>query len=363
MRLALKELLYNWKKYLLIELITILLMFMVLFLSGMANGLGRAVSAAIEEIDATYFLISDSSEDLITVSNLDVEVLETLKEQTTSELATLNIQRMFIEAKDEDDKENITYFAIDKESFLDPEVFEGVNLTNSDVSNPIVLDDDFQAHGIVLGDVIVDSATDMEFTVVGFAKDQMYGHTSVGFITTESFTELRTILNPMYQQTYNTIVIKSDDISSIDIDDAQLDDKDTIIKNLPSYQAEQTTITMIVWVLVVVSAMIIGIFNYILTLQKEKQFGVMKAIGFSMAKITNIIVCQVGLSACFGVAVAIALTYGMSAGLPQTMPYYLANMSIVLDSAVFVLISVISSLLSVIKVSAIDPIKSIGGAE
>jgi len=55
MKLALKELWYNKRKYLLIELVIILLMFMVLFLSGMTNGLGRAVSAGIEQMDANYF--------------------------------------------------------------------------------------------------------------------------------------------------------------------------------------------------------------------------------------------------------------------------------------------------------------------
>lgn len=45
MRLAWKELKYNWKRYLLIEIIVVLMMFMVLFLSGLVQGLGRAVSS------------------------------------------------------------------------------------------------------------------------------------------------------------------------------------------------------------------------------------------------------------------------------------------------------------------------------
>ena len=75
MKLAWKELVYSKKKYLLIEVIIILLMFMVLFLSGLANGLGRAVCAAIDNIPADYFLVSDTAENLITVSSLEISVL------------------------------------------------------------------------------------------------------------------------------------------------------------------------------------------------------------------------------------------------------------------------------------------------
>ena len=52
MKHAWKELMYGKKKYILIEILLILLMFMVLFLSGLAEGLGRAVTAGIETMDA-----------------------------------------------------------------------------------------------------------------------------------------------------------------------------------------------------------------------------------------------------------------------------------------------------------------------
>ena len=54
-KLARKELIHNWKKYLLVEIVIVLMMFMVLFLSGLVNGLGRAVSSGIDNIDARAF--------------------------------------------------------------------------------------------------------------------------------------------------------------------------------------------------------------------------------------------------------------------------------------------------------------------
>lgn len=43
-----KELIFYKKKYFLIELLIIVMMFMVVFLLGLVNGLGRVVSVVIE---------------------------------------------------------------------------------------------------------------------------------------------------------------------------------------------------------------------------------------------------------------------------------------------------------------------------
>lgn len=363
MKLAWKELVYGKKKYVLIEILIVLLMFMVLFLSGLAEGLGRAVISGIDNMDADYFLLSDSAESLITISNLDTDVYEQLAEQTNAELAVLDIQRLYLSKQNDDEKLNITYFAIEAGSFLEPAVYEGVQLGDSDAENPILLDDDFALEGITLGDIVVDSSTGLEFTVAGFVDDQMYGHTSIGFITTDTYTELRTLLNPMYKKSYHAIALRGGNTEKIDIDKTELVAKADVIENVPSYTAEHITITMIKWVLVAVSAAIIGVFYYILTLQKRKQFGVMKAIGVGMGKLAGIVASQVCIIAVFGAVIADILTFAMAAALPEKMPFYLNITDAVLVTLAFIAISVISSLISILNISHVDPMKVIGGAD
>ena len=363
MKLAWKEFIYGKKKYILIEILIILLMFKVLFLSGLAKGVGRAVFSGIDNMDAEYFLLSDSAEDLITVSSLDTNVYEQLTAQTEAELAVLDIQRMYLSKQDDAEKLNITYFAVEEGSFLEPAVIEGVQLSDSDAKNPILLDDDFALEGIEVGDIVMDSSTELEFTVIGFVKDQMYGHTSIGFITTDTYTELRTLLNPMYEKEYHAIALKGGDVENISLEGTELVAKADIIENIPSYTAEHMTITMIVWVLVVVSATIIGVFYYILTLQKRKQFGIMKAIGTGMGRLSGIVASQVCLIAVFGAAIANLLTFAMAAALPETMPFYLEGGNACLVTVAFILISVVSSLISIWNISHVDPMKVIGGVD
>lgn len=148
----------------------------------------------------------------------------------------------------------------------------------------------------------------------------MYGHTSVAFISTDSYTSIRTSLNPLYTVSYHALVANDDAVLTLDLDGMNIDDKQTIIENIPSYSAEHMTITMVVWLLVLISSVIIGVFYYILTIQKEKQFAVMKSLGVTMGQITCMIVNQVCLVACFGAIIANLLNLGMSCMLPQTRP-------------------------------------------
>lgn len=171
MKLAWKELKYNWKKYTLVGIIVVLMMFMVLFLSGLVNGLGRAVSSGVENMRADYFVLSDDAEKLLTVSNLTKKEYRTLEQSYHDDVTPVDIQRMYIQKNSDSDKIDITYFGIDPDGFLNPEVSEGKKLGSD--SATVVLDDDYQSKGIKVGDKIQDSASGKKLKVVGFTKDAM----------------------------------------------------------------------------------------------------------------------------------------------------------------------------------------------
>ena len=362
MKYALKEIAFEKKKYILIELLLILLMFMVLFLSGLASGLGRDVSSAIDTMDADSFIVDESAEKLMTVSAVKTTVLDKLREDGVK-AAPLNIHKANISRLSDDEKFGVNYFAIEPGSFVEPEVIEGKSLSDSDAQNPILLDDNFREDGISIGDRIVDRSADFEFTVVGFVKDRMYCHTGVGYIATESYTELCRSLNPAYEAEYNAVAVKGGGKTDPGEDGLEVVSKEDIISKIPAYSAEQLTINMILWVLVIVSAVIIGIFNYIITLHKRRQFGVMKAIGLSSAELAGMIISEVCIVSVFAAGISLALTFGMAAGMPEKMPFYLEVSKALIVTAAFVVISIMSSLISVVNISHIDPIIAIGGGD
>ncbi len=360
MKLAWKELTHSWKKYTLITLIVVLMMFMVLFLSGLVDGLGSAVSSGIEKMPAEAFVLKEDAEGLITVSNITDEQQEAVVSQTQGDIATIDIMRMYLSKLDSDEKIDVTYFAIDPAGMLAPDIIEGQSLSDSSAEYQIVLDDNFMYDGIEVGDTIRDASTDLEFTVVGFTKDMMYGHIPVAYVSVDTYRTLMTELNPTYQPAFHAVALESAD-EDIDVNGLTVLSKNNVINELPGYASEQMTIKMVDWMLVIITAVILAIFFFVINLQKEKEFGVLKAIGVSMGRLSRFVIAEVGIIACVGALIAALLVFGMAQGLPGTMPFYLKAGNVAVILAAFVLISLAGSLLSIIKVSRIDPAEIIGG--
>lgn len=360
MKLGQKELIYGKKKFILIESILILMTFMVLFLSGLANGLSQAVSSAIEKQSTKEYLLSSDAQDLITLSAIDDSKTKEILNQNNKNAATLNIYRGHLQQKSSSTKLDVTYFAIDTDSFLNPNILTGKKLSSA--QNAIVLDDAYMDDGIKIGDTITDSDSGLTFQVTGFTKDAMYGHTSAAYISTENYTKMLQVKNPQYTPT--TQVIAFDKTPVLSFDSAYtLVNKTEIINHIPGYEAEQSTIQMILWVLLFMSTAILGVFFYILTIQKERQYGVLKAVGMHMKEVTALIASQVFILAFIGMLIGNILTYLMSIALPKSMPFYLQTSSILLISAVFLVVSVLGSLISTLRIAKVDPIITIGGNE
>lgn len=357
MILAWKELKYNWKKYLLIEIIVVLMMFMVLFLSGLVQGLGRAVSSGVENMNAEHFVLSDDAEKLITVSNLTTQQSQKVKDTYGKKATSIDIARMYLQKENDDEKIDVTYFAIDPSSYLNVDVYKGNKLSHK--TNTIVLDDDYESKGIKLNDTVKDANSGIAFKVVGFTKDAMYGHVSVAYISTNTYRAIMKEANPMFNNTVHAYAIKGS--AKQTIKGTKTYTKQEIIKSLPGYQAEQMTITMVQWLLVVITAFIIGIFFFIINLQKEKEFGVLKAIGTRMSRLVRFILSQVCIISVGGALIAGILVLLMSQALPAAMPFFLVPSQVLLVLAAFILISILGSLATVVRVAKIDPAKIIGG--
>ncbi|WP_318283058.1 ABC transporter permease [Paenibacillus silvae] len=81
------------------------------------------------------------------------------------------------------------------------------------------------------------------------------------------------------------------------------------VQGMPGYKEENGTILMMLAFLLAISAFVLGVFFYVITMQKTNQFGIMKAIGASNRFLSKAIVSQVFTLSLTSIVVGILLTY------------------------------------------------------
>ena len=116
-----------------------------------------------------------------------------------------------------------------------------------------------------------------------------------------------------------------------------------------------------VYFLFVVVAAIVGIFLYVMTLQKTALFGVLKAQGVSTGYLVRSIVGQSLIVSIAGVLIAFVLSYLTSLVLPAAMPFTVNLLQWCLYGMVLIFVSIIGGLFSIRTVTKVDPITAIGG--
>ena len=363
MKIAWNEIKYQPKKFVLIEFLIATLMFMVVFLSGITNGLAASVSAQIANYGPLTYVLSTDSDGVIPYSSVTSDDIEALETAGMRNYASLVIQRATITQGDDSNTLDITYFATDHNdgNVLQPTLIDSDLAISELGDNDVILDSAFENEGIHVGDRVIDKISEQELTVVAFASRANYGYSDIGFVSSQTYAGMRTKTDPNYRWQAQTVVT-SDEIAE-DAIPAHLmtADRQQVIDKIPGYKAQNLTLKMITWVLLVASSAILGVFFYILTLQKLRQFGVMKAVGMPMRTITYIQISQLTIISIIGVAIGLGLAAAMAPFLPSTVPSIMTladNVTVVIS---FVVTSILCGALSLLKIKKVDPIEVIGG--
>ncbi|EOD3946020.1 ABC transporter permease [Staphylococcus aureus] len=349
MFLAWNEIRRNKLKFGLIIGVLTMISYLLFLLSGLANGLINMNKEGIDKWQADAIVLNKDANQTVQQSVFNKKDIEnkykkqaTLKQ--TGEIVSNGHQ-----------KDNVLVFGVEKSSFLVPSLIEGHKATKD---NEVLADETLKNKGFKIGDTLSLSQSDEKLHIVGFTESAKYNASPVIFTNDATIAKI----NPrLTRDKINAVVVRdtnwkdkklNQELEAVSIND--------FIENLPGYKPQNLTLNFMISFLFVISATVIGIFLYVMTLQKTSLFGILKAQGFTNGYLANVVISQTLILALFGTAFGLLLTGVTGAFLPDAVPVKFDVLTLLVFAIVLMIVSVLGSLFSILTIRKIDPLKAIG---
>lgn len=355
MFLAINEIRYSKLRYALVIGVMFLIAYLV-FLTGLAYGLAQDNRTAIDNWQADDILLADEANNNLNMSMIPLTKFEEVKAE---EKAYLTQTAGVIQKEKGKEKIDVTFFGINQDQFLAPKISDGRMFHSDDET---VADSSVkEQYELSLGDTVQLAGSDKKLKIVGFTKNAKFSVAPVLYTTVGAYQEIRfeTQGSQTSEKTRVNAIVTRGNVSKIPDDLKKISIK-TFINDLPGYSAQVLTFGFMIGFLIVIAAIVIGIFIYVLTMQKADVFGVMKAQGISSRYIANSVIVQTFLLAIIGVATGLVGTLGTSLLLPEAVPFQVNLLFFLSISILMIVIAVLGALFSVRTIVKIDPLKAIG---
>lgn len=342
MNMAWKEIRRNKMKFLIVGSIIFLISLLTFIISGLANGLSQDNSALIKNMPKGFFYMNAEANEAYNFSKIDPNVQQDVLEKHTDAVA-MSIQMGFV--NDIEDKQHSVAFVTTTQSHIFPNVKEG----------EVVINASLQEDDIQLGHVLTNEQFDGQLEVSDFTEQQKFSHAPVAFIHENDYKN-------MYRtKTLQLIFIPGKE--AIEIDGLASFSNTQFLNTIPSYNAEQMTLNMIIWFLVAISGLLFAIFFYMMNVQKVGLYGILKAIGVKTGALFRLMWAQMIFITVIALILSIACSQLFSAIAPEGMPFHLTLDTTLILSILFMIIGFIGATLSGIQIKKVEPLQAIRQGE
>lgn len=358
MFLALREMSYSKLRYSLIIGMLFLIAYVVFILSGLASGLNWEFKQAIVDWDASSVILSKDANETFAASQLTIGDFAAVK---ADEKAAIGLYSGAVSGGGE--KVNVSVFGTEEKAFLLPKVSKGTLFSKDD---EIIISQNLAEKGYQIGDQVKIGRSDTSLTIVGIFPETSYTVTPVIYTPLAAWRSIKypqQSFSVASEQPITIVALQGAEGKVSGQKDSNWDELTTaeFVEKIPGYSAQNLTLNAMIYFLFIVATAIVGIFMYVITLQKTAIFGVMKAQGIRTSFIARSIIGQSFIVGVIGVLLAFAAAYGTSFVLPEAMPFSFEIGQWLLYGGILIAATVLGGLFSIRTVTKVDPISAIGG--
>ena len=369
MMLGLIEIRRRKLQFVLVGLIVALVTYLVLMVNGLGIGLRELSGRALRNWDADALVYADTANLSVIRSEIGQSTVDRARAlpgvTDAAELGYFGVNVKKPDGSISQKAKSAALIGFDLGTIGQPAVTAGRQLTPADRDGVLADKGFLRATDLKVGDTVTLGyrLTSGQFRIVGEIDEGAFFFQPTLYVLRPTWQEMRYGTGGPETPVASIVLLKGEGLPGKSGEGFTVVDKDTAFNNIEGVSAQNSTVNALMAFGYLIGALIIGVFFYVLTLQKVAQIGVLKAVGASTFFVARQILAQVLALALAGVAVAVPLAYLTNAALQQasaTVPIAFTTSAFVITALAMVCTSLVGALFSVRQVAQVDPIIALG---
>lgn len=374
--LAVKEVIRNRGRFLLVALVIALITLLVLFIAALGEGLANGNRQYVANLDAQLVVFLEKSDFSISASRLETNTVKAVRRvEGIADAGPVYTSNTEIVSLPEPLKVSMLGAEAGRPGM--PVIIEGRYFRGGEAREAVMDRNVAQRSDLKIGDTIQIRSTQgtddkfFDLVIVGLVDGQSYFFQPTIFVPSATWEKVRPQSEAELTSDTpypNIIAVKLVDPSQADLMSARLIDEvsnievadiATTINTIPGYSAQQGTVQTQGVFTLLIGILVIGGFFQIQILQKVPQIGVLKAIGSSNGVVGLSAVIQIIVVTALGVGIGGGMTYLFSLGFPPTIPLVFNGARSLIAVALLLIIGPLGGMVSIIYAVRIEPLKAL----
>ncbi len=360
MFLALRDLRRSWRRFVLVGTVVALVAILSTVLAGLADGLVRDGTSGLRALPYTDLALQPGSQAVFSRSTLGPRALAAWDGVPGARVSPVGVSFVNAAPTRHGPSIDIALFGVPADSFL---------VTRPDARAALagrpglVLSSDAAEQGVRVGDRVTIAGSDVALPVLGFTFSGSYGHVPIAFTSLTTWQSIAYGRDPRGR--FSAVALdlpRHVDAAAVNRRaGTELKSKRASFDGSPGFTAESLTMTLIRGFLLVISGLIVGAFFTVLTVQRTRQIGLLKALGASsgyvirdgLGQMAVVVVGATALGAAIGVGLITLLEGGAA-------PVALQASSVLGSAALLVVAGIVGSMVPFRRITKVEPAIALG---
>jgi len=363
MFVALRDLRFAKGRFLLMGSVVVLVAVLMVMLSGLSSGLVKDNAGGLDSFGATHFAFASGSDVSLPKSTVSAATWEGLAGvDGVTDAAPVGLTT-FTAKTDDGRTFDLNLAGVEPGSFPVPAVTTGADVGST--PNGVVVTQKLLDDGIGIGDTLRLDRTDVDVTVVGAAPEANVGHLPLAYAPLALWRQA-TFGTSTPADVATVVALRAPSGTDFTAADDRLGvttlARAKAYAGSPGFSEETGTVEMIQVFLYVISAVLVGAFFTVWTIQRKGEIGLLKALGASNRYLLRDAMGQASVVLLAATAAGVLVGVGLGAAMPARMPFALEPRAVFAAAAAIVVTGLVGGAMSIRRITRVDPLIALTGA-